>query len=140
MPVFSKRTGSDERAALLPPALQPLFDDRFIASWDLFEEYVARLACDILHTTGLEKAFQEPSTIRAAIARALLDTAVAAIPARWLAATLAARGTMMHVSGEGAERYWAATPHLKRDFDEILEAQARHDERCLPAYAIAALA
>jgi hypothetical protein len=30
------------------PALQPLFDDRFIASWDLFEEYVARLAH---HTT-----------------------------------------------------------------------------------------
>ena len=115
MPVISKRTGSDERAALLPPTLQPLFDDRFIASWDLFEEYVARLACDILRTTGLEEAFQEASTISDAIARAGLDTAVAAIPARWLAATLAARGSMTQVSGAGAERYCAATPILKED-------------------------
>ena len=140
MPVISKRTGSDERAALLPPALRPLFDDQFIASWDLFEEYVARLACDILHTTGLEEAFREASTISDAIARACLDTAVTAIPARWLAATLTARGSMTRVSVAGAECYCAATPILKEDPAEILEAQARHDERCLPAYAIAALA
>jgi SAM-dependent methyltransferase len=140
MPVISKRTGRDERAALLPRSLQPLFDDRFIASWDLLEEYVARLACNILHATGLEEAFREPSTVAAAVARARLDPAVATVPARWLAATLARSGSMTQVSSEETARYWAATPVLQKDPQEILEAQARHDERCLPAYAIAALA
>src|SRR4051812_24861901 len=140
MSVISKRTGSDERAALLPQKLQPLFDDRFIGSWDLLEEYVGRLACNILRTTGLEEAFREPSTVRAAMAHARLDAAVATVPACWLAETLARRGSMTHIAGEEAPRYCAATPVSQEDPEEMLEAQARHDGRCLPAYAIAALA
>ena len=41
MPIASTRSHRDEREALLPPALVPLFDDRFIASCDLLDEYVA---------------------------------------------------------------------------------------------------
>jgi hypothetical protein len=44
---------------LLQADLLPLFDDSFIASWDLLEEYVARLASQILRATGWERAFDE---------------------------------------------------------------------------------
>ena len=43
MPITSQRNAEDERAALFPPELLPLFGDAFVLSCDLLEEYVARL-------------------------------------------------------------------------------------------------
>ena len=65
MPIVSQRSGRDERAALYPPELLPSFDDSFIASFDLFEEYVARLALSLVRTTGLDKACAEEEIGRA---------------------------------------------------------------------------
>lgn len=140
MPVISKRTAKDERATLLPPTLLPLFDDRFIGSWDLYEEYVGRLACNVLRTTGLEEAFTQASTVPVAIARAGLDAGVAAVPIRWLAAALVARGGMTKVPGVEDVRYRITTSLSDEDAQEIVAAQTSHDARCLPAFAIAAMA
>ncbi len=139
MPVISLR-GVDERAALLPPALLPLFDDRFIASWDLFEEYVARQACAILRKTGLEQAFEQDSTVPQAIAKADLDVAAATVPSHWLAAMLALHGRMERIRDDNDVRYRLLQPFAVPETQEILEAQERHDASCLPAYAIAAMA
>ena len=139
MPVISVR-GIDERAALLPPALLPLFDDSFVASYDLFEDYVGRQACAILRRTGLEPAFEQDSTVPQAIAKAGLDVAAASVPSHWLAAMLTVRGCMRQVSSEGEARYRLVRPFAVPEVQEILQAQERHDASCLPAYAIAAMA
>ena len=52
MPIVSKRSGLDERAALYPAQLLAHFDDSFITSFDLFEEYVARLTLGLFRSVG----------------------------------------------------------------------------------------
>ena len=141
MPLTSKRTGTDRRAALLPPDLLPLFDEGFIDSWDLLGEYVARLACTILRNTGLDRAFEQESTVRDAIAHAELNAEVASVPAQWVVDTLAARGWMEKVAIEGHEtRYRLPARFLAREAAEVEAAQERHDASCLPSYTIAAMA
>ena len=44
MATETQRRRADERAALIPPEILPLFDDTFVGSCELMEEYVARLA------------------------------------------------------------------------------------------------
>jgi len=141
MPLTSKRTGTDLRAALLPPELLPLFDDQFVGSWDLFQEYVARLACTILRTTGLDRAFEQEAALSDAIAHAGLNAQVASVPARWVVETMAARGWMAKVAAEGdGTRYRLPAPFSAFDPAEVEAAQERHDASCLPSYTIAALA
>jgi SAM-dependent methyltransferase len=141
MPLTSKRTGIDRRAELLPAALLPLFDERFIDSWDLFEEYVGRLVCSILRNTGLARAFEQPASVPEAIARAGLDAGVAGVPVQWLAQMIAARGVLTQSPGDdGRIRYRLSAAFAVGDAEEIAQAQERHDASCLPAYAIAALA
>jgi SAM-dependent methyltransferase len=141
MPVISKRTGTDRRSALLPAELLPLFDDRFIGSWDLLEEYIGRLACSIFHATGLDRGFEQESTVHEAIGRAGLEVATASVPVQWLASTLVARGAMTHVSmADGQTRYRLSNPFGVADTQEIARAQDRHDASCMPSYALAAMA
>jgi SAM-dependent methyltransferase len=130
------RRPADQRAALIPPEILPLFDDRFVRSCELVEEYVARLALAAFRSTELERACADPATVDEAIAAAGFAPAIARVPAAWLAATLAARGWIERLDGG---RYRAASPpHL--DPDEILAEQELNDASCLPAYRIAALA
>jgi SAM-dependent methyltransferase len=141
MPVISKRTGTDRRSALLPAALLALFNDRFIGSWDLLEEYSGRLACSIFHAIGLDREFEQETTVREAIMRAGLDVATARVPVQWLASTLVARGSMMHVAmKDGQSRYRLPAPIEVADAQEIARAQERHDAGCMPSYTIAAMA
>jgi SAM-dependent methyltransferase len=139
VPVISKR-GRDERADLLPAALLPLFNDDFITSWDLFEEYVARLACVIARSTGLEHEFARGTSIPEAMQRAGLDARVAHVPVRWLAEVLRV-SKLMQRDGEGERAcYRLAKPLPSAAPKEIAQAQERHDPSCLPAYTIAAMA
>jgi len=141
MPLTSKRTGTDMRAALLPPELLPLFDEGFVASWDLLGEYVARLACTILRTTGLDRAFEHESTVSEAIAFADLNAVVASVPAQWVVETLAARRWMVKVATDGHDtRYRLPAPFMALEPAEVEAAQERHDVSCLPSYTIAAMA
>ena len=141
MPIASQRSGQDERAALYPPELLAHFDDSFITSFDLFEEYIARLTLALFRSTGLDAACRKETTVIQAIARAGLEPGVALMPATWLLAMLASRkwiDTKIDAHGERRYRIGPAVPVL--DADAILERQRAHDPRCLPSYAIAALA
>jgi SAM-dependent methyltransferase len=141
MPVLSQSSGKDEREALFPPALLPLFDDAFVASFDLCEEYVARMALSVFQSTGLERACRREVTVDQAVADAQLVPAVARVPAGWILATLAARGWLRaERNASGETIYRIAQPMPVLDADEILRAQQAHDPRCLPSYQIAALA
>ena len=131
------RTPADIRAALIPPEILPFFDDRFARSCELVEEYVARLAATVVRATGLADACAVPVTVDEAIARAGLAAGVARVPVAWLLGTLAARG-WAGLAAPG--RYRVQLPLPAPDPDEILAAQAANDERCLPAYQIAAMA
>jgi len=141
MPIASERGDQEQRAALLPPELLPLIDDRFVASCELLEEYAARLAAGVLRSTGLEEACREEATADGAVKRAGLLPAVAAIPVAWLLATLAARGWVARSAGpDGQPRYRLERPLPVLDPDDALKDQKALDPSCLPAYRIAALA
>ena len=131
----------DRRAALLPPELLPLFDDSFVRSCELIEEYAVRLAAEIFRGCGLEPTCAQEVSVEQAIGRAGLVPEVARVPMAWLLATLAARGWLALAAGASGEpRYRLAQPLPWLDPAEILEAQTAHDPRCLPSYRIAALA
>jgi SAM-dependent methyltransferase len=137
MPTEAQCSRADERAALIPREILPLFDDTFARSCELVEEYVARLALAAFRSTGLERACASPVTVDEAIAGAGLVPEVARVPAAWLAATLAGRGWLETDDGV---RYRAARPLPVLDPNEILAEQEAHDAKCLPSYRIAALA
>jgi len=137
MATETQRRRADERAALIPPEILPLFDDTFVGSCELMEEYVARLAAATFRSTGLEQACAGAVTVDEAVAGAGLAPDVARVPAAWLLATLAARGWIETVDGV---RYRAPRPSPALDADEVLAAQTELDARCLPSYRIAALA
>ena len=101
MPITSTRSHRDERAELLPPPLLPLFDERFVVSCDLLEEYTGRLAAGVFRSIGLEEACREEASVEQAVARAELAPEVATVPVRWVLATLAARGCVAHSTGGG---------------------------------------
>jgi SAM-dependent methyltransferase len=132
------RAGGDARAALIPPEILPLFDDRFVRSCELIEEYVARLAAATVRATGLADACAAPATIADAITRAGLTAEVARVPVAWLLDTLAARGWAERLPEAGGYRVRLPVP--VPDPDEVLAAQAANDERCLPSFRIAAMA
>lgn len=123
-------------AEVLPSEILGAFDDRFIRSCDLVEEYVHRLALQVFRDTSLERACARAVTVDEAVLRAELAPAIAPVPCSWILRTLAARGWIERVDGG---RYRAlATPAL--DPEEIIAAQYAHDPSCLPTYRIAALA
>jgi SAM-dependent methyltransferase len=142
MPITSQRSVKDERAELFPPELLPLFDDGFIVSCDLIEEYVVRLALRVFHSTGLEAACRQQAgaSLDQALARAKLAVPAARVPAAWILATLASRGWLERVAGGGEIRYRLDHPLPALDPDEIVQTQQAHDPRCMPSYAIMALA
>lgn len=141
MPIVSQRSGKDERTALYPPELLRHFNDSFITSFDLFEEYIARLALSLFRTTGLEAACRNEATAAEAVARAGLAAGAALVPVSWILSMLASRkwlDTKIGANGERLYRVAQALPVL--DPDEILDKQRAHESRCLPSYEIAALA
>src|SRR4051812_6084118 len=140
MPIFSQR-GTDERGALFPPMALSLFDDLFITSFDLCEEFVARTARAVLDSTGLAQACEHGATAKQALSRAELDPGIAPIPVTWLLRMLAARGSLSTSRDSLGEVLYRVEPSLPvLDPDEILQAQMALDPRCLPSYQIATLA
>jgi SAM-dependent methyltransferase len=139
MPTISRRSGRDDRAILYPPELLPHFGDAFIASFDLFEEYIARQALGIFRSTGLEAACGGETSVAEAVARAGLSPAIAPVPAAWILAMVAARGWIRRTE-HGEVRYSVAGPLPDLDPGEIRRQQELQDAACLPSYDIAALA
>ena len=124
-------------AAVLPAELLGLFDDTFVRSCELLEEYVHRLAVGVFRSTGLEHACTESATVSEAVSRAGLAPEIAQVPAAWILHTLASRGWIEQVDGS---RYRCLPALSAPDPEEIFAAQTTYDPRCLPGYRIAALA
>ena len=113
MPIVTPGSGGrDMRAELLPPELLPHFDDRFVRSCDLVEEYVRALAGRVVREAELAGAGRGRVTPG-------MDPAV-----DWL--VRAAR------SGAGAPP--------PREPSAIAAEQETHDPSALPTYRIAAAA
>lgn len=136
-----RRVGAKEREALIPSEILPLFNDTFVRSCELLEEYVTRLALAVFRATGLERSCAEAVTADEAIAGAGLVPAVAQVPAAWLLAMLAARGRIERIGPAGGTvRFRALRPAPAADADSVLAEQVALDASCLPSYRIAALA
>ena len=127
----------DRLAELLPAELIPLFNERFVGSCTMFEEYVHRLALRVVCDTGLDAAAREPGTPGEIAARAGLDPARAPVAVGWLLATLALTGRAARTD-DGRFHIPAALPDL--DPEELTQAQERHDPTALASYRMAALA
>lgn len=129
-----------KRASLLPPEILPLFNDEFVRSCDLYEEYVFRLTLDVFRRAGLPAVCARPVTTDEAMAEAGFLPHVAAVPLDWILRGLAARG-VLHAGGEPPNvRYRLPGDLPELDPAPVRDAQARHDPSALPSYAIAGLA
>src|SRR6185295_18045855 len=90
--------------SLLPDELVPVFDEPFVRSCLLYEEYVHRLTLDVFVRSGLAEAAREPGTATDLMARAGLDPAQARVPVVWMLRDLATRGILDTVdAATGAE-------------------------------------
>lgn len=127
----------DRLPELLPAELLPLFDERFILSCSLFEEYVDRLAIQVVRETGLDEAAREPATPDVIAERAGLDLSRATVPVGWLLATLAAKG---RATRDGVGRFTITGGLAAPDPGEVASAQESHDPSALASYRMAALA
>jgi SAM-dependent methyltransferase len=132
---------ADDRAALIPAAILPFFDDRCVRSFELIEEYVARLTLQVFRDTGLQAVCAREATVDEVIAGAGLKPEVARVPSAWILSMLAARGWVESSRGSnGVVRYRARSTLPPLDPREIEQAQQALDPRGLPSYSVAALA
>jgi SAM-dependent methyltransferase len=124
--------------AALPPALRPLFDGVFLRSWDLYDEFVYRLALRVFLDAGLDKAVREPGTTAEVAARAGFDPGRALIPLDWILHQLATR-KVLEARDDGATPRWGRGPEpmLAVDPEPIRAEQAELNPSWLPAYALA---
>jgi len=122
----------------LPPPLRPLFDGRFLRSWDLYDEFVFRLALRIFLAADLEAATREPGNAAEIAARARFEPGRALVPLRWILRQLAARGILHEVRASGGTG-WARSPEALGTLDpaSVREEQAVLDPSWLPAYTLA---
>jgi SAM-dependent methyltransferase len=137
IPVVGTGGRDDRLTELLPAELLALFDERFVGSCVLFEEYVQRLAIQVVRSTGLASAARQPGTPGELAARAGLDPARAPVAVGWLLATLALGGRAVHAS-DGRYTVPVELPDL--DPREVADAQERHDSSSLASYRMADIA
>src|SRR6185503_8624442 len=97
MPVSSQRDEGNSRAPRLPPETLRLFDDTFVRSCELFEEYVFRCTIGVFREVGLADACGHAVTTMQAIERAGLDPGAAPVPVDWILRELASRRVLTKV-------------------------------------------
>jgi len=124
--------------AALPPPLRPLFDGRFLRSWDLYDELVFRLALQVFHEAGLAAVAGEPGDAAEIVARAELEPGRALVPVEWILRQVAARGLLRELRSDGVAR-WVRNdePRPALDAGEVREEQSGLDPSWLPAYTLA---
>lgn len=141
MPVTPPGDTVDRRPQVLPPELVPLFDEVFVQSWDLFEEYVAGLAVGVAGELGLLGRSRESAEAAAGWAVRVGLAPDRATPfVDWLLRQLATSGSAEAVGprAEGVFRIVDAEP--SRDPADVLADQRALDAAALPSYELASLA
>jgi len=124
--------------AALPPSLRSLFDGVFLRSWDLYDEFVYRLALRVFLDARLEEAVRAPATTAEIVARAGFEPGRALIPLDWILNQLATR-KVLEAWDDGAGLRWARGPEpmLAVDPEPVRSEQAELDASWLPAYVLA---
>jgi SAM-dependent methyltransferase len=131
----------DTRDLPLPREIAPLFDERFVRSNDLIEEYVARSALEVARSIGLDAACEQVGSVDEVLARAGLSPDLARVPVAWLCETLARRGWLERADPvDDAARYRLERALPRLEPREVCEWQRAHDARALPSFRIVALA
>jgi SAM-dependent methyltransferase len=124
-------------ARRLPPALVPLFDESFIRSGLLYDEFVHRLALGIVRDAGLVPALREAGTTAEIAARAGFEPGRALPPLDWILRQLASRRVLEREAGAGGESFRLSGTPPDLDPGPLREAQRAHDPAWLPSYVVA---
>ena len=133
--------GVDRRRELLPEALWPLFDDRFVASCDLNEEHVVRLALQVLGECGLADDLEHPASAAELAVRRGFDRERSAVALDWLLRLLAGHGYLEEqVGADGVRRFSGPAPLPVPDPGEVEDRQRELDPSTLPTYRVAEVA
>src|SRR5262245_15944580 len=132
----------EQRERLLPPALVPVFDERFIRSAALYDEFVTRLAAGIVREAGLEAHLEAgPATTEAIVARAGIAPDRGLVPLDWVFRQLAEHGLLERTAADGAPaRFRLARPFPALDPSEPEAEQRAVDPSWAPSYEIAKVA
>lgn len=140
-PVLTARSGyQDRRNELLPAELLPWFDDRFVESCDLIEQFTLALTLEVLQRCELEPVFAAGSSIAEAIEHRGLKREAAEVPLDWMLRLLCAHGFVERQTDRSPSRY-RNLGAWKSDGPELLrQRQAVLDPNALPAYRIAEIA
>jgi SAM-dependent methyltransferase len=122
----------------LPPSLRPLFNGAFLRSWDLYDEFVYRLALRVFQSAGLEAVTREAGNSAEIAARAGFEPERALIPLEWILHQLATRQLLEEMRADDGARWRRGHEPLPAlDPDPIREEQAWLDRSWLPAYTLA---
>jgi SAM-dependent methyltransferase len=121
----------------LPAALRSSFNARFARSSTLFDEFVYRLALQVVRDTGLVDAVAGGGSAEDVIARAGFEPERAAVPVSWLLRHLARRGVLACEEAVGGPRFRAEHALTSLDPAPMLAEQQAHDPSCLPSYVLA---
>jgi SAM-dependent methyltransferase len=124
-------------APYLPPALVPIFDERFMRSNALYEEFVYRLALRAFGDAGLPAAVAEWGNAHEVVARAGLDPERATVPVSWMLRHLWRRGALTCEDAIGGPRFRAEQAPRTLDPAPMAAGQREHDPACLPSYVLA---
>jgi SAM-dependent methyltransferase len=124
-------------AARLPPELARHFDARFVASSVRYEEFVYRLALEVV--SGMELAPPPGCATTAAeiVRRAGLHPGHSEVPVDWILRFLARRGALEPVHAGGEIRYRAPATVPGAPAAPLRAEQERVDPAWLPAYVLA---
>src|SRR5437867_3716951 len=82
------------REELLPRALVPVFNDSFVRSSLLYDEFTYRLALEVLRAAGMAEAAREAGTTEEIAVRGRLEPEHALVPLDWILRQLAAHGVL----------------------------------------------
>jgi len=124
-------------ARLLPPPMRSIVDTQFSVSHLLFDEYVLRLAIQIMQDVKLDAAIGTWASAAEAATRAGLDPRASQVPVDWLLRHLAARGAVTSERHDREPRFLLERVLPALAPAAVVETQRAHDAACLPAYTIA---
>jgi SAM-dependent methyltransferase len=124
-------------AKRLPASLVPLFDEPFIQSGLLYEEFVYRLALGVVRDAGLVPALREASTVAEIAARVGFEPGRALPPLDWILRQLVAHQALEREPGDGPARFQLRGTVPDLDPAPLREAQRAHDPAWLPSYVLA---
>jgi hypothetical protein len=89
------------RAEILEPELVPVFDERFLRSAVLYDEFVTRLALRVFRETGLAAHARSPATTAEIAERAGFVPERALVPLDWILRMLASHGLVERIEPQG---------------------------------------